>query len=617
MITVTEGASIAQDPFSGCPSILGLRDLRRTLKKTLPTPLPTRRIAGLLALDPLALARGLRVANAPLHRACGTVGTVRQCVKILGGPACEALLQCRVQDQAGSQRLRILWAHALATAQATAALASASGALPPEEAYAAGLLHDLGLWVSCLREKIDGRSPRTSGAALLKAWGLPPRLVESVAWVEGERTGPVPGPLAEHLLGAEHLAEMAGFFHPDMAPGERALIEKVRFGAAGPLPRLRDSVAEALQGVGLELEAVLSPPAFLLPSPEDRVSIGGEIAAPMLGKGCATLLEFSRGESLGATLKALTTAARIYLDLDRAWFFRWEGPGNPACFRQADDQTTGSFHRHTVDLTRGEMALLGELAQEAGTVRLLRPRKDGCALLDLIGSDSALLAPVMALGSLHGFLLADRGLRGDPVGADRLQDLRALCGMAALIKENLLVQRMALRQGHAAHIDALTGVNNRRAGLVRLGKAMEESLHTGRLSTVIMLDLDHFKHINDTWGHQAGDQVLRMVARALRARFDDIGTVNRIGGEEFLVILPGRHPEEVLPLVEEVRRTIADTVVPCGEARLQVTVSLGVTATGPARESMDQLIERVDRACYASKARGRNRFSVDLDPAPA
>jgi diguanylate cyclase (GGDEF)-like protein len=125
---------------------------------------------------------------------------------------------------------------------------------------------------------------------------------------------------------------------------------------------------------------------------------------------------------------------------------------------------------------------------------------------------------------------------------------------------------------------------------------------------VLLLDLDHFKRVNDTHGHRVGDSVLQVVADTLRASLRATDIAGRYGGEEFLVVLPQTDLAGAGVLAERVRVAIEETAIDVGGAEpLSVTVSVGVAALDEAARSAEQLVERADAALYGAKDAGRNR----------
>jgi diguanylate cyclase (GGDEF)-like protein len=182
-------------------------------------------------------------------------------------------------------------------------------------------------------------------------------------------------------------------------------------------------------------------------------------------------------------------------------------------------------------------------------------------------------------------------------------------------KQGLLRAREAL-QFQAAH-DSLTGVWSRSAILDQLSRELERARRQRTVLSVIVGDLDHFKAINDTFGHSCGDVVLRESAHRLVELMRGYDAVGRYGGEEFLIVLPGydaaSNPERAQDLVD----VIAARPFDCNGSELNVTCSFGLTVSQPWLEptTIGDLIRRADKALYEAKRKGRNR--VELDPACA
>lgn len=184
---------------------------------------------------------------------------------------------------------------------------------------------------------------------------------------------------------------------------------------------------------------------------------------------------------------------------------------------------------------------------------------------------------------------------------------------AAKVLANALQANFQLsRELHAAHAaadqqartDVLTGINNRRAFLnhgEQLIRYCER--HELALSAMVM-DLDHFKSINDSLGHLAGDTVLRQVGEIILTTLRRSDVCGRIGGEEFAVILPHTTENAALGIAEKLRRTIAETPIVCGERHLEITISIGV-ASGA--YDLGTLLAFADKAMYRAKAQGRNQ----------
>jgi len=161
-----------------------------------------------------------------------------------------------------------------------------------------------------------------------------------------------------------------------------------------------------------------------------------------------------------------------------------------------------------------------------------------------------------------------------------------------------------------AVIDPLTGLYNRRYATQHMQRIIERSGESGLPYAVIMMDLDRFKFVNDTHGHEAGDRVLKEFARRLQENLRGIDLVARLGGEEFLVVMPDTGPPEVEFAAERLRKAIDCLDFEIGsDKKIPITVSIGVAFGGPENENPDVLIKQADTALYESKSTGRNRVS--------
>ncbi len=161
--------------------------------------------------------------------------------------------------------------------------------------------------------------------------------------------------------------------------------------------------------------------------------------------------------------------------------------------------------------------------------------------------------------------------------------------------------------------DTLTGLANRMAFDRRLAAEVAKARETGDTLSLMMCDLDHFKRVNDEFGHPVGDQVLRLVGQTLVQCVKGQDTAARYGGEEFVVILPCTNVMGAAAVAEFVRRSVASKKIVrkgTGEKLGTITLSLGVAALLPG-ETPDMLVERADRALYVAKEGGRNRVQAD------
>ncbi len=169
------------------------------------------------------------------------------------------------------------------------------------------------------------------------------------------------------------------------------------------------------------------------------------------------------------------------------------------------------------------------------------------------------------------------------------------------------------RLQHEALSDPLTELANRRAGLTALAQAWSAASRYGHSLSLISLDVDHFKAINDVYGHTVGDLVLQSISHGLRTAARREDTVCRWGGEEFMVVSPNVGMREALLAAERLRKTIAAQEVMVAGQSIKVTVSLGVTAWESGMSDAEQLLVAADRALYAAKSGGRNRIVVSVN----
>ncbi|MBP8271179.1 MAG: GGDEF domain-containing protein [Sphaerotilus sp.] len=166
--------------------------------------------------------------------------------------------------------------------------------------------------------------------------------------------------------------------------------------------------------------------------------------------------------------------------------------------------------------------------------------------------------------------------------------------------------------------DPLTGLFNRRQFEASLDSEIDRVARTGESALLLLLDIDHFKHVNDTYGHAAGDVVIRHIGKALQDSVRPMDTVARLGGEEFGAVLPNCPANFGQTVADRVRQAIAATVVLAApDQRISVTVSVGgAFAPQWVRSSSHLWMERADQQLYRAKAAGRNRICLESPPRP-
>ena len=195
-----------------------------------------------------------------------------------------------------------------------------------------------------------------------------------------------------------------------------------------------------------------------------------------------------------------------------------------------------------------------------------------------------------------------RILAGDPLAVAPL----------TVASVNAARNRLLATLNHAADHDALTGTLNRSAFLRRGRELAEHAQRTGGTVVAMMLDIDHFKSVNDRFGHACGDECLREVSTALRSVLSEADMFGRYGGEEFIAVLPGRDGAEARAVGERMRTAVENCEVRHEGQRVRLTVSIGLAALSPLRPylSPQALMQAADEALYIAKHTGRDRLSL-------
>jgi len=232
--------------------------------------------------------------------------------------------------------------------------------------------------------------------------------------------------------------------------------------------------------------------------------------------------------------------------------------------------------------------------------------EDDDAFADEAGPDVIVLPVVFGSTHLGDIAIAPRAPShpGDQaLVAVLARELGGALRVATLVEET---QRLAT-------VDALTGLRNRRVFVEATVREVARTQRYGDPLTVILLDVDHFKHVNDTFGHAAGDIVLAAVGQTIATTARTTDLCARFGGEEFVVALTATGPEGGLLAAERLRAAVeALELHAANGTRIEVTASFGV-ASCQRGDSLESLIDRADRAMYAAKSSGRNRVVVDAD----
>lgn len=247
-----------------------------------------------------------------------------------------------------------------------------------------------------------------------------------------------------------------------------------------------------------------------------------------------------------------------------------------------------------------DCGLLLEVAERRETILVsdLDPGTDGVVATLLPGARNLLVTPLVADGSQLGVLVVEQRRRGHRLERRVLSTIGQFASHAALALRNAWLLEEVRRM---AETDGLTGLENRRSFELALDREVARSLRTGEQLTLVLLDIDYFKDLNDRHGHQVGDRVLRATGAALREVSREADTAARYGGEEFVVLLPGCPAGEAVAAAERLRAAIAAV-----EEDVPITASAGVATLPLNASDAAGLVRAADRALYESKRSGRD-----------
>src|SRR4051812_26322645 len=303
-----------------------------------------------------------------------------------------------------------------------------------------------------------------------------------------------------------------------------------------------------------------------------------------------------------AVVRSLEETERLVLDSVGEVFFAWWA----ALYHTEGEQYT----------CRAVRSLRGESVAYAIPARVVRtvaspgqppvvPPEDA-EIRDHVPAEVSVVAPLDFGDGDAGLLILGRRMTDAAYEAHDLALLRALADSSAIALRNAeLLDRLRAQ----ATIDPLTGCHNRRGFDEILGVEFSRAKRYGRPLTLVLLDIDHFKTVNDQLGHEVGDNALQRIGRAVRHTFRSTDSACRYGGEEFALIFPETAKEEGTRLAERLR-ILVETLPPNAEVPRSITASFGVSAFPDDGGDISALIRAADRALYLAKANGRNRVET-------
>ena len=304
---------------------------------------------------------------------------------------------------------------------------------------------------------------------------------------------------------------------------------------------------------------------------------------------------------LTAILPKLLQAALTLTGADSGSLFLLDQPG-ATLRRLAARDPADSAARVVNELSSDKVA---DYVVRTGKPRLYQPPPT--ASLQGIPENPALYTPLRLREQLLGVLAVERRLRNWPFAESDVGPLTILADYASVAIVNA---RLFAAVQLAAITDSLTGLFNRRHFLLLAQREFQRTQRFRRPLSAVMLDIDHFKQVNDTHGHATGDQVIAEVARRILASVRNIDIVGRYGGEEFVLLLPETALAGAGLLGERLRHNIGGTPIATVAGPLPITASFGVAALEPAVPDVEALISRADAALYAAKQAGRNRVAA-------
>ena len=515
------------------------------------------------------------------------------------------------------------WTASLATG-ITAQQVSAQAQCPPDESFTCGLLSGIGRLALAtafpkeydvmLRANLTGLALRENeiqsfgldhaslSSELLQDWGLPEIFHQAVRYHELPTEAPFsPGSRAQTLTAALHFAAKAGALLNLDAAQRWERVPSLYHAAAQigledhQVPPLVEKVVTQWQDWGRELHLPtqdFSDINLLLgmpPDPAQDESMSALVVLPMrvvlIAQGVADQ------RSLADSLDAMGLTVRVANDHESALSLLQES--SPDLLRVELPDSSDEAVKTLRELRSSEGG------RQTYCIALIPPEAEaGVAKLMLAGASDYLLRNYSEAALMARLSSAQRvvSLQG-AVRAERESVIRS-SGEWARSNRRLLQEALT---------DPLTKLHNRRYGLDRFAQEWGFAAHSGTSLSCLMLDIDHFKRVNDKYGHEVGDIVLNQIARVIEqvSRKDDVAF--RFGGEEFCVVCPNSTLAAAMQLGERIVREVRAGRYGEDGKRFPVTMSIGVASRGPADSDQEALLGRADKALYAAKSAGRDR----------
>jgi two-component system, cell cycle response regulator len=604
-------------------------------------------IARTIKVDPALSGRLVKAANTAQFGGRRAVASVPDAVVVLGLTTVRqlALGFSLVSDYRGGKCSAFdyegFWSRSLVTALAMQAIAARTRVAAPEETFLIGLLSRIGClalasvypqeYAQLLSAHADCSMAELAPAekqqfaadhsdltaALMTDWGLPKVLVDPALHHEHPASGKFPeGSRGFTLCYGLHLAGYLADLclapeaaRPAMLPNLFLLGTRIALDAEG-VSAIADQTVRDWQEWGPLLEvraypvrplAEMAKEATLTPDP----AVSTPPAAYAQGKPPLRLLAVDDDRSVLLLLDKLLSDAGYEV------FTAVNGKEALHTAMECRPQLiVADWLMPEVDGLTFCRALRNTKVGRGVYIVLLTGIEDEARLVEAFdaGVDDYVLKPINPKVLLARLRAGERVVSlQNEVESDR-EEIRRFA--ADLAMSNRRLQEAAL-------LDPLTGIPNRRYAMDRIQQEWSAAERGARPLACMLIDVDHFKRINDTHGHDVGDVVLQRVADVLKhtARTQDV--ICRIGGEEFLVVCPDTDASAAGQCAERLRHAVGSMRVPIGNVSLQITISVGVAAMDPSMRVPDSMIKASDQAVYAAKQAGRNRTCVYRPRAPA